>query len=72
LCVIVSQRNHSLDGIGNKMILEYFTKLCFGLLCFALVTSSTPTDEEDVCTLPKDAGRCRGLKPSFYFNTENK
>ena len=27
---------------------------------------------EDVCHLPKDGGRCRALKPHFYFNSETK
>ena len=27
---------------------------------------------EDLCKLPKDAGRCRSLKPMFYFNMETK
>jgi hypothetical protein len=27
---------------------------------------------EDVCRLPKDAGRCRSIKPMFFFNLETK
>ena len=28
--------------------------------------------DADVCMLPKDAGRCRALKPHFYFNSDTK
>lgn len=29
-------------------------------------------DNDDVCLLPKDGGRCRALKPHFHFNSETK
>jgi hypothetical protein len=42
------------------------------LLLGTTVLVSGVLSAEDLCKLPKGAGRCRALKPMFYFNMETK
>ena len=45
--------------------------VCLALFFITMLVSSV-FSAEDLCKLPKDAGRCRSLKPMFYFNMETK
>jgi hypothetical protein len=47
-------------------------KFCAVAIFVVVAVVAVVAADSDVCSLPKDAGRCRALKPHFYFNTETK
>ena len=67
------QKNRSVVFVpgSDKMgpILQSFRRL--GVI-FCVVLFVGVVADDDACSLPQDRGRCRAMKPHFFFNSETK
>jgi len=64
-----SSRGFCLDGRSSFKSLEECQKLCESDYYY-----DDPVEEikrPDYCLLPKEKGRCRAIKPRFFYNNEN-